>query len=54
VLETIGDFDGKDAIWTAKVVPGSGTGGWENMRGEGHFRAPHGPTASFSLNCSFD
>src|SRR5262245_58194514 len=26
VLETIGDFDGKDASWTARVMPGSGTG----------------------------
>jgi hypothetical protein len=43
VLETIAEFDGKDAIWTAKVVPGSGTDAWASTRGEGHFRAPHGP-----------
>jgi Protein of unknown function (DUF3224) len=54
VLETVGDFDGKDAIWTARVVAGSGTGAWANMRGEGRFRAPHGPRASFTLDCSFD
>jgi Protein of unknown function (DUF3224) len=54
VLETIGDFDGTEATWDAKVVPGSGTGGWESMRGEGRFRAPHGSKAFFTLDCSFD
>jgi hypothetical protein len=54
VLETIGDFDGTEATWTATVVPGSGTGGWASMRGEGRFRAPHGSKASFTLEYSFD
>jgi hypothetical protein len=54
VLETIGDFDGTEATWTAKVIPGSGTGDWSGMSGEGRFQAPHGPKASFSLDCSFD
>lgn len=54
VLEVIGDYDGKEATWTGKVVEGSGTAGWAGMRGEGRFRAPHGPTASFSLDYSFD
>jgi Protein of unknown function (DUF3224) len=54
VLETIGDFDGTEATWYAKVVPGSGTGGWASMRGEGRFRAPHGSKASFRLDCSFE
>jgi hypothetical protein len=54
VLETIGDFDGTEATWTGKVVEGSGTGGWAGMRGEGRFQAPHGPKASFTLDCSFD
>ena len=54
VLETIGDFDGTEAAWTAKVVEGSGTGGWVGMRGEGRFRAPHGPKAFFTLEYSFD
>jgi Protein of unknown function (DUF3224) len=54
VLETIGGFDGKEATWDATVLAGSGTGAWAGMRGEGHFRAPHGPKATFELDCSFD
>jgi hypothetical protein len=54
VLEVIGDYDGKEAIWTGKVVEGSGTAGWAGMRGEGRFRAPHGPTTSFTLDYGFD
>jgi Protein of unknown function (DUF3224) len=54
VFETIGDFDGNEATWTAKVVPGSGAAGWATMHGEGRFRAPHGNKASYSLDCSFD
>jgi len=54
VLETIGEFDGKQATWDCKVVEGSGTGGWSGMTGEGHFSAPHGPKASFKLDYSFD
>jgi hypothetical protein len=54
ILSTVGDFDGTEAAWIGKVVEGSGTGGWTGMRGEGRFRAPHGPTASFTLEYSFD
>ena len=54
VLETIGEFDGKEATWNAKVVDGSGTGDWSSMRGEGQFRAPHGNKATFTLDCSLD
>lgn len=54
VLETIGEFDGKEATWGAKVVEGSGTGGWAGMRGEGQFRAPHGNKASFTLDYTLD
>jgi Protein of unknown function (DUF3224) len=54
VLETSGDFDGEEAVWIAKVVQGSGTGGWSGMSGEGRFQAPHGSKASFTLDCSFD
>lgn len=54
VLETIGGFDGKEATWDATVLEGSGTGEWAGMRGEGHFRAPHGPKATFELDCTFD
>jgi Protein of unknown function (DUF3224) len=54
VLESFGDFDGTEATWSGKVLDGSGTGGWAGMRGEGRFRAPHGPKASFTLDYSFD
>jgi Protein of unknown function (DUF3224) len=54
VLEVIGDYDGTEASWIGKVVEGTGTGGWSGMRGEGRFRAPHGPTAYFTLDCSLD
>jgi hypothetical protein len=54
VLESSGSFDGTEAAWTWTVVEGSGTGRWAGMRGEGRFRAPHGPTATFSLDYSFD
>jgi len=54
VLESIGDFDGKEATGAWAVVPGSGTGDLAGMKGEGRFRAPMGPTASFTLDCSFE
>ena len=50
VLETIGDFDGKVATWTATVVPGSGTGDLEGLTGRGTFEAPMGSKASFQLD----
>lgn len=54
VLETIGDFDGNESTWDATVLEGSGTGEWAGMRGKGRFRAPHGPKATFELDCTFD
>jgi hypothetical protein len=54
VLESIGEFDGTEATWKGTVVEGSGSGGWEGMRGEGQFSAPHGPKAKYSLDCDFD
>jgi len=50
VLETIGEFDGKVASWTATVVPGSGSGDLADLSGEGTFEAPMGSTAEFELN----
>jgi hypothetical protein len=54
VLDTVGDFDGKEAAGTWTVVPGSGTGAWTGMRGDGHYRAPIGPKASFTLDYAFE
>src|SRR6478672_12622500 len=50
VLETIGEFDGKTASWTATVVPESGTRELSDLSGEGTFEAPLGSTAEFELN----
>ncbi len=50
VLETIGEFDGKVASWTATVVPGSGTRDLGDLSGEGRFEAPMGSTADFELS----
>jgi hypothetical protein len=50
VLETVGDFDGKQATWKATVVPGSGTGDLEGLRGKAKFGAPKGPNATFDFD----
>ena len=50
VLETIGEFDGKLAAWSASVVDGSGTGALRALRGKGRFEAPHGSRASFDVD----
>jgi Protein of unknown function (DUF3224) len=54
VLETLGDFDGKVASWTATVVPGSGTRELDALSGSGSFEAPLGSTAEFAMKVSFD
>jgi hypothetical protein len=54
VLDTVGDFDGKEARGTWTIVRGSGTGGWAGMRGDGTYRAPLGPKASFTLDYDFE
>ena len=50
VLETAGDFDGTQATWKATVVPGSGTGDLEGLRGKAKFGAPKGPKATFDFD----
>src|SRR3954468_23045641 len=54
VLESVGEYDGNEASGVLTIVPGSGTGAWSALRGTGSFRAPHGTTASYSLECSFE
>jgi hypothetical protein len=49
VAETVGEFDGGLASGTWTVIPGSGTGDFAGLRGEGKFRAPHGPKAEYEL-----
>lgn len=54
VLDTVGDFDGKEAAGTWTVVVGSATGAWVGMQGKGTYRAPLGPKATFTLDYAFD
>ena len=49
VLETHGEFDGKVARWSASVVPGSGSGELQGLKGTATFAAPLGGTASFEM-----
>jgi hypothetical protein len=50
VLATTGDFDGGKAVGRWTVVAGSGTGALTGLTGSGRFEAPHGPTATFTLD----
>jgi hypothetical protein len=54
VVDTVGDFDGKQATGAWRVIPGSGTGDWAGMRGDGRFEAPLGSRARFTLDYSFE
>jgi hypothetical protein len=50
VMRTSGSFDGREAKGELSVVPGSGTGGLDGIRGRGEFRAPMGSEAYVSLD----
>jgi hypothetical protein len=54
VLETIGEFDGQQATWQGSVVQGTATGALEGLSGQATFGAPHGSTAAFELDYSFE
>jgi Protein of unknown function (DUF3224) len=54
VLQTIGTFDGGVAKGDWSVVPGSGTGDLQGLRGSGGFSAPHGPEAEVTLEYDFE
>jgi hypothetical protein len=54
VLETSGTFDGKTAEAEWRVIPGTGTGELEGLRGSGGFSAPHGPEAAITLDYEFE
>jgi hypothetical protein len=54
VVETIGEFDGKTATWSATIVPGSGADALSGIAGSGTFEAPLGSTAQFTMQVSFD
>lgn len=54
VLRGTGSYDGSEAKATMTVVPGSGTGELAGLRGEGKFRAPHGPQGEIELEYQFE
>jgi Protein of unknown function (DUF3224) len=54
LLQTEGTFDGKVARGRLSVVPGSGTGELDGLRGGGEFIAPHGGEPSLSLDYDFE
>jgi hypothetical protein len=54
LLQTDGSFDGSVARGRLSVVPGSGTGDLDGLRGRGEFSAPHGGQASLTLECDFE
>lgn len=54
LLQTDGTFDGKEAKGQLSVVPGSGTGDLEGLRGRGEFSAPRGGEPSMSLEYDFE
>jgi Protein of unknown function (DUF3224) len=54
LLQTEGTFDGVKAEGRLSVVPGSGTGELEGLRGGGEFSAPRGGEPSISLEYDFE
>jgi len=54
VLQLNGTFADGIASGAWFVVPGSGTGELEKLRGEGDFSAPHGSEASYTLAYHFE
>jgi Protein of unknown function (DUF3224) len=54
VLRTVGVFDGTVARGDWTVVPGSGSGELEGLRGDGGFEAPHGAPAKATLDYDFE
>jgi hypothetical protein len=49
VVESIGDFDGREARGVWSVVTDSGTGDFVGLKGAGDFTAPMGGRPSFQL-----
>jgi len=50
VLQLSGTFEDGTVKATWSVVPGSGTNDLRSLRGEGHFAAPSGQSASVTLD----
>jgi Protein of unknown function (DUF3224) len=54
LLQTAGIFDGKVARGRLSVVPDSGTGELQGLRGTGEFSAPQGGEPSMTLDYDFE
>jgi hypothetical protein len=54
LLQTDGSFDGGEARGSLAVVPGSGTGELQGLRGTGEFSAPRGGETSLTLDYELD
>lgn len=54
VIESVGEFDGKEAIGSWDVVTGSGTEELVDLAGTGTFRAPLGPSGTYELDVSME
>ncbi len=54
VLQVSGSFDGGEAKGDWSVVPGSGTGELDGLRGRGGFSAPLGSEAAVTLEYEFE
>lgn len=54
VLKHTGSFESGTATVNVAVVPGSGTGDLQGLRGEGHFAAKHEQRHTMTLDYSID
>jgi hypothetical protein len=54
VLRSVGRYDGRTALSEMEVVAGLGSGELNGLRGEGRFRAEHGPKGSLELDYRFE
>jgi hypothetical protein len=54
VLQGSGTYERGTAKGTLFVVPGTGTGDFQGLRGEGAFVATHHPPGSITLNYDFE
>jgi hypothetical protein len=54
VLQHIGTFDGKSAKAQLQIVPGSGTGDFRGLEGQGSFEAGMGEEGERSVTLDYD
>jgi Protein of unknown function (DUF3224) len=54
VVQSVGEYDGKEARSTLTVVPGSGTGELAGIRGDGVSAATSEPPGTLTLDYDLD